>query len=206
MNQVESIFQKSKNPKVFARNYLNYLSNLLTSIDEESIANFIDLLIETRKNGNQCFFIGNGGSAATSMHFANDLGVGLRDSVKPLKVISLVDNIAAITAVANDYGYDEVFTRQLRIFLNPGDIVVAISASGNSKNLILAVDYAKAMGCKTVGLLGFDGGKLLGLCDLVIHAKTAGGEYGPVEDIHMIVDHLVNNYLFQYLKVLDGKN
>lgn len=173
----------------YVNNYFKRLITLFSTINVNAIEAFIDLLVETKRIGGQIFFIGNGGSAATASHFANDFG-GLG-----YKVQSLTDNVATITAIGNDFGYEKIFVNQLKNHLNKGDLVVAISASGNSPSIIEAVKYANEAGAITVGLTGFDGGKLKELCWTSVHVPTLKGEYGPVEDIHMIFDHLITNYL-----------
>lgn len=200
MNKLDQIFETTKSPAEFAKEYISYLSQLLSELSFEAIGEFANLLLDARKNGRNVYFIGNGGSAATSSHFANDLAIGTRTFEKPLKVMSLTDNNAVITAIANDDGYENIFLKQLQVLLNPGDIVVAISASGNSKNLLNAVDFAKRNGNFVVGLTGFDGGELKKVSDLVLHIETARGEYGPVEDIHMIFDHVISSYLNRVVK------
>lgn len=180
----------------FARSYLDYLAELLRALDVAAIVSFIDLLEDARERGATVFFLGNGGSAATAQHFANDISIGARTgNAKPYRAISLADNMAVVTALANDEGYERIFVDQLKIHLRAGDAVVAISASGNSPNVIAAVEYAKAQGSRIVALTGFDGGRLKGLADISIHVPTARGEYGPVEDLHMAVDHLIGAYL-----------
>ena len=144
------------------------------------------------------FIIGNGGSAATASHISNDLSVGVTAAGrtgKPFRVLSLTDNAAALTAIGNDFGYDDIFSAQLSVHFRQGDRLVVISASGNSPNLIKAADWVKQRGGRVLGLLGFDGGKLAPLCDVAIVAKTPKGEYGPVEDVHMILDHLIYSWL-----------
>jgi D-sedoheptulose 7-phosphate isomerase len=108
--------------------------------------------------------------------------------------------MAVITALANDEGYESIFTDQLKVQMRAGDSVVAISASGNSPNIIAAVDYAKTRNATIVGLTGFDGGALRDKSDISLHVQTARGEYGPVEDIHMIFDHLIGSYLIALVK------
>ena len=112
----------------------------------------------------------------------------------------MCDNQAIITAIANDYGYDYIFSKQLSVLLNKNDLVVAISASGNSENLIEAINFAKNIGVYTVGLTAFDGGKLKEIVDCSVHVPTEKGEYGPAEDAHMLLDHLVCNYLLKLCK------
>jgi D-sedoheptulose 7-phosphate isomerase len=118
---------------------------------------------------------------------------------RPFRAISLVDNQALLTAQANDEGYDSVFVAQLESLLRPGDVVLGITASGNSPNLIEAFSFARAHGAVTVGLLGFDGGRLRELSDVAVTVRTAKGEYGPVEDLHLVIDHIVTNYLARWL-------
>lgn len=195
MESLDSIFLRSNSNREFATKYLKYLSNLISRIDPEPIAKFIDLLNQSRIKGNQIFFFGNGGSAATASHFANDICAGPNCWDNPYRAISLTDNVALMTAIANDHGYEKVFLLQLKALLKPADLVVGISASGNSANVLNAIDYANKNGAKTIGLTGFDGGQLAKLAHINIHVPTEKGEYGPVEDIHMIVDHLVGSYL-----------
>ena len=204
-NQIEKIHADSPSPANYTRAYLDYLSSLLAKVDDKAIGRFIELILETRENGKSIYFIGNGGSAATASHFANDLQIGTRSKRKPFKVQSLTDNVAILTAIGNDFGYEHIFLKQLEALLEPGDIVVGISASGNSPNILNSIDYAKSRGCKTVGLTGFDGGKLMNAVELCIHVATEKGEYGPVEDLHMIVDHIVGTYLMLHVRKSEGQ-
>lgn len=184
----------------FSRSYFDYLKQVLDGIDPQSIRRFIEVILDARERGATVFFIGNGGSAATASHFANDLSIGVNGYDKPFRVTSLTDNAAVITAISNDFGYDEVFSRQLRAHAKRGDVLVAISASGNSPNLLKAFDYAKAAGIKTIAITAFDGGKMKALADDGIHVPTAPREYGPAEDAHMILDHLIGSYLMRAVR------
>lgn len=198
MNNMIRIYRESKNPEEFAGSYLNYLSDLLKALDLKAIAGFILELEDARRTDNTVFLVGNGGSAATASHMANDIGLDVlkkSGTQTPFRVLALSDSVPVMTAIGNDDGYDNIFLYQLKIHYRPGDKLVAISASGNSPNVVIAAEWVKRQGGKVIGLLGFDGGKLKGLCDVVIHVETPKGEYGPVEDIHMIMDHLVSNYL-----------
>lgn len=197
MNQINKLTDShADQPAAYARAYLKYLTSCFDSIDCGEIEAFIQLLLGARESGNSVFFIGNGGSAATASHFANDLSIGTRTGDdRPFRAISLTDNVAVMTALANDEGYDAMFIDQLKVQFREGDSLVAISASGNSPNVIKAVEYAKARGATIVGLTGFDGGKLRPLSDISLHVATEKGEYGPVEDMHMIFDHLIGSYL-----------
>jgi D-sedoheptulose 7-phosphate isomerase len=195
MNMPQHPFLVECRTEAFATRYLDRLHALLGEMDTAAIARFVHALVEARERGARIFFIGNGGSAATAAHFANDIGVGSQSWSKPFKAVSLVDNVAVLTALANDYGYDHVFTLQLKTQMSPGDVVVAISASGNSPNVVRAIEYANANGAVTTALTGFDGGRLKELAEISVHVPTKNGEYGPVEDVHMILDHLVGSYL-----------
>lgn len=193
-NRVTEAFAKSADGAQYADQYLNYLSEVMAALDRDAISAFAEALLDARRRDARVFFLGNGGSAATASHWVNDL---TRHRDRPWRAIGLTDNVAVMSAYANDFGYDLVFTMQLENLMEPGDVVVAISASGNSPNVISAVEYANAKGGITVGLTGFTGGKLAEVSQIVVHAPTNTGEYGPAEDIHMILDHLVTSYLEQ---------
>ncbi len=197
MNNLDRIF--TKDPVAFAEAYLDYLTSVLKTIDAREIGQFIETLLDARERGATIFFIGNGGSAATASHFANDIAIGTNSYEKPFRAVSLTDSNAIITAVGNDFGFEEIFVRQLRVLGRAGDVVVAISASGNSPNLIRAFDYAKSIGIKTVAITAFDGGKIKQMADEGVHVPTAPKEYGPAEDAHMVLDHLVGAYLMRFI-------
>jgi D-sedoheptulose 7-phosphate isomerase len=197
VNRIEQLFHSDSEPREFARGYLAYLSEVLSRIDTDEIAAFIGALLAARDRGARIFFIGNGGSAATASHFANDLAIGSQTLEQPFRAISLTDNAAVVSAIANDYGFEHVFVRQLQAYMAPGDVVVAISVSGNSPNILAGVEYANAHEATTVGLTGFEGGRLGALAHLRVHVPTNAGEYGPAEDGHMILDHLVGSYVLQ---------
>jgi D-sedoheptulose 7-phosphate isomerase len=197
MNMLDTIFgDLDRPPASFAAGYLDHLKNILDRLDTAEIGIFIEILLNARDRGARIFFIGNGGSAATASHFANDISIGTRTAPgKPFRAVSLTDNTAIVTAIANDDGYDQVFVQQLQTQMAAGDVVVAISASGNSPNVIRAIEYANDAGAITVGLTGFDGGELKRIAGHGVHAPTGAGEYGPAEDAHMVLDHLVGSYL-----------
>ena len=197
MNNIENIFSESGNFGNYAGGYLRYMSKLLESVDILAIKAFVEELEKARKGQNTVFIIGNGGSAATASHMANDFALGScpREDLNPYRIMSLTDNIAELTAISNDYGYERVFLDQLKVHYRPGDKLVAISASGNSQNVITAAKWVKKQGGRIIGLFGFDGGKLKNICDISMHVVTPKGEYGPVEDVHMIIDHLIYTWL-----------
>ena len=139
--------------------------------------------------------MGNGGSAATASHMANDLSVGLKlREIRNFNVQSLSDNTPVCTAIANDIGYENVFYAQLKNKLQPDDLVIALSCSGNSENIVKASQYTKKIGATLVGMTGFDGGELKKISDISFHVNTDNGEYGLVEDVHMILDHIIYSY------------
>lgn len=206
MKNIDALFKETRDVQGFSKGYFRYISGLLNRLDTGKIASFIEELEDARLHQNTVFFIGNGGSATTASHMANDIALGARSGNDdlPFRSLALTDNVAAMTATANDYGYQELFVNQLKVHYQSGDKLVAISASGNSPNVIAAAKWIKKRDGKVIGLVGFDGGKLKEICDIVIHVKTKNGEYGPVEDVHIILDHLIYTWLW-YRKPKKGK-
>jgi D-sedoheptulose 7-phosphate isomerase len=198
MNNIDRFY--SPDPAAFAAAYLEYLQTVLRQVDTAAIGQFINTLLDARKRGATIFFIGNGGSAATASHFANDLAIGTQEYEQPFRAVSLTDNVAILTAVGNDFGYEDIFVRQLRVLGRKGDVLIAISASGNSPNLLKAFDYARAAGIRTVAITAFDGGKMKQQADEGVHIPTGMKEYGPAEDVHMVLDHLVGAYLMRRVR------
>lgn len=144
----------------------------------------------------QVFIAGNGGSASLASHMATDLGNRILDGEFPrLRVISLCDNMARVSAAANDSGYENIFSRQMENLLVQDDLMIAISASGNSPNVINALSFARAKGAKTCGIVGFDGGAAKDIADIVIHFPTSRGAYGITEDLTSMLNHVVTNLL-----------
>ncbi len=187
----------ARSPGNYAKAYFNYLSNVLSSIDTNEIDKLVKLLLLKRKTGNTIFVAGNGGSSATASTMANDIGFDIikkTQTKKAFKILSLNDNSSVLTAIANDVGYENVFLNQLKIHFKKGDALIIISASGNSTNLIKACQFVKSNSGKIIGFLGFDGGKLSKICDIKIHVKTNKGEYGPTEDAHLIINHILAHW------------
>ena len=174
------------------RTYFTRLRDLLGGVDYEALERIVDLLRVARDRGSAVYVAGNGGSAAAASHFATDLAKATRRPGKsPLRVLSLTDNTAWLTALANDEGYEHVFTGQLESLLRDGDVLILISASGNSPNVIRAAELARQRGAKSVALVGFDGGQLLRLVDISVHAASETDAYGPVEDTLLAVHHAI---------------
>ena len=198
MDTIKKLLEEHSEFEYFADGYFEYLHDLLKGLDKLKIKQVIDEIEDARSKNNTVFVIGNGGSAATACHIANDFCETVfknKDEKNSYRVQSLTDNIALMTAIANDDGYDKLFVNQLRTHYRSGDKLLALSTSGNSENIVQAAKWVKERGGKVMSMVGFDGGKLVELSDVVIHAKTPNGEYGPVEDIHMIMDHLIITWL-----------
>jgi D-sedoheptulose 7-phosphate isomerase len=172
------------------------LNNLLDQIDIGELEKVITLLVTTFKKGNTVYVCGNGGSAATASHMQADFSFFVRyfTDFRP-KVRALTDNVAMLTAVGNDTSFDDIFTEQLKGHFKRGDVIVCISASGNSENVIKAAQYANMHGGSSIGFVGFSGGRLKDICSLSLYTPNQKGDYGPIEDLHMIYDHLIVNYL-----------
>ena len=200
MNKLDQMYSESLSINDYSKSYIDYLSSVLNNISLKDIEKFVEVLLEARERESTIFFIGNGGSAATASHFANDIAIGTRTYEKPFRAISLCDNQAVITAIANDDGYEKIFSQQLQVLLKKQDVVIAISASGNSPNLLDAISTAKKMNTITVGISAFDGGKMKEMVGVSLHVPTEKGEYGPAEDAHMVLDHLISNYLMRLVR------
>lgn len=167
----------------------------LKSVDLDAVESVSNALLEARNRTSRVFVVGNGGSAATASHMAADLMLGSGLTEPPLRVVALTDNQAIITATGNDSSFDQVFARQLIHLAQRGDILIAVSASGNSPNVLACVSTAKGMGLTTIAFTGFDGGRLANLADLLVHVPTRIGAYGPVEDVHLVVNHMITEQL-----------
>lgn len=191
---------RSKKCKGNLKSYSSYIIKLLRNLDYRAINNVIACFLKARDENATIFFAGNGGSAATASHFACDLTkAGRGKGKRGFKVFSLTDSVPIITSLANDCGYEKIFTGYMVDLFKRNDVLVVISASGNSPNVIKAVEYAKELGGKTVGFVGFDGGELSKMCDYVVHIETNQGEYGPAEDMHMILEHMITTHLLNNL-------
>ncbi len=176
------------------QNYISHLQEILARLSLGDVRRSIDAIMDAYYTERQIFVIGNGGSASTASHIACDLGKGTSMPGKPrFRVISLTDNVATMTAWANDVSYEDVFLQQLKNLVNPGDLVLGISASGNSENVLRAMRYAAQIGCKTVGWCGFGGGKLAEICEVSVVVDSH--QYGPVEDVHLILNHVLHDWI-----------
>jgi D-sedoheptulose 7-phosphate isomerase len=170
--------------------YKNDLLQAVEAIDVDRVNQAIDLLREARDHNRHIFVCGNGGSASTASHFACDMVKGASfGRASRFRIMALTDSLPTLTAYSNDVSYDCVFAEQLKNFAQPGDVVMAISGSGNSPNVLRAMEYANSIGCQTIALTGRDGGKLAPLAKVNIQARIP--HMGRIEDIHMIVAHMI---------------
>ena len=191
--------------KHYTTTYLEEVTDLLNQMQEEFVVKmnkFVKILYEARNNKKTVFFMGNGGSAATASHFVGDLSKGtIVEGYPRFKTISLTDNVPNMLAWGNDSSYEDIFVEQLKNLMEYGDVVVGISGSGNSKNVVKAIEYANANGGVTFGILGYDGGKLLEIVQESIHVPSFNMQ--QVEDIHVIVSHLLTSMIREEQK---GRN
>lgn len=176
--------------------YVQRLQQAIDGLDHDAINLFIQTLLRARQEKRHIFIMGNGGSAATASHFCCDFNKGAsHTSSSRFRFICLNDNVPTLMAYANDLSYDDIFVEQLKNLFEPGDIVIGISGSGNSTNVLKAMAYAKANGGMTIGLCGYDGGKLKKIASMSIH--IAVNDMQISEDLHMILDHLTMNIITQ---------
>ena len=182
--------------KNYYQDYRNRLNQLFDSVNIDEMEKVIATIITTFKRGNTLFVCGNGGSAATASHIQADFSFFVRyfTEFRP-KVRTLTDNVSMLTAVGNDTSFNDIFVEQLKGNFEPGDSIICISASGNSENVIRAAQYANNHGGTSIGFIGFSGGKLLNVCTVSLFTPNPKGDYGPIEDLHMIYDHFIVNYL-----------
>ncbi len=188
----------------FINNYISELQQTIARLPTSEIENVIKAVLDARARDAQIFVIGNGGSAATASHLAVDMGKGASlQSHKRFRVLSLTDNTPWLTALGNDISYDDVFVEQLKNYARRGDLLLAISASGNSENILRAVRYAKEVGCQTIGLAGFAGGKLKAEAERCL--VVASDHMGRIEDGHLIVQHILNYYLMSLQETMNAE-
>ena len=170
--------------------YISTLQQTLDRLPQHLVVKVIEALERVRLQGRQVFIMGNGGSASTASHFVCDLAKNTRrDGSRHYRVIGLTDNMAIFSAYANDEGYESVFAKQLENLLLPGDIVIGISASGNSANVFNALHLAKERGAMTIAFTGFDGGRIGKLVDINIQVMSDIIEH--VEDVHLVLEHMI---------------
>lgn len=178
------------------KEYIDLEQSILAQLDVKEINNAMNLIKDTFENEGTIYIFGNGGSSATASHYQNDFNKGLSEyTQKKFRFCCLNDNIPTIMAIANDIGFEEVFRFQLKGKLKEKDIVIAISGSGNSINVINAVKFAKESNVKIIGLTGFDGGQLKRLSDVSLHVPINSMQI--TEDVHMILDHMMMSVFYK---------
>ncbi len=196
MHRLRGLFDDASSPSEYALSYARRMTDVLANLDANAIAASINALEAASADGQMIFTMGNGGSSAIASTFVNDLGPNtFVEGRPPFRMVSLTDNVDSVTSVGNDSGYENIFEYQLRVMMRPGDVVLAMSVSGNSPNIVRGIEYAKANGALTIGWTGFGGGKLGTLCDIHVNIPTALDEYGPAEDMFSILGHISATYL-----------
>ena len=179
--------------------YFELVCKTLGGLSRESISSLTDLILNARNNDETIFVFGNGGSGANASHICGDFVKGASHGLeKRFRVICLNDNIPALMAIANDISYEDIFVEQLKNLLKKNDVVIGVSGSGNSMNIVKALEYANEVGAKTVALCGYSGGKIKNIAKLAIHAKIDNMEV--VEDVHLVVAHCIKNIIIKELK------
>jgi D-sedoheptulose 7-phosphate isomerase len=201
MNNLDKIYQeRGLDPVAFSTGYVNHLVTLLQNLDHEKVGECIKHLEQARQTDATIFVIGNGGSASTASHIGNDFGLCVlkkshKSANKSYRALALTDNLSVISAIGNDSTFDNVFLNQLNVHFRPGDKLIVISASGNSPNLVAACEWFKQQGGTIMGWLGFDGGKLKDIVQVPVVVNTPKGEYAPVEDIHLVINHIIVTWM-----------
>lgn len=196
MDRMESLYRAAATPEDYIRGHFQRTAEVVAAIDTATTARLLQWVMETWENDGTIFVAGNGGSASVAGAWENDLSA---NSVVPgqrgFRVMALADSGPVITALGNDINFDQVFAEQLRAWMRPGDLLIAMSCSGNSGNVLAAVEQAHASGGRSAAVCGFDGGKLKDLAQLAIHIPTSKDEYGPVEDAFSVVMHAVCGHI-----------
>ena len=188
----------------FVSDYVDRLKYAIDQVPHDRVAAMGEILYRAYRHNKQVFIVGNGGSAATASHMACDLGKNTISPNRPrFRVLSLNDNVALVSALANDLGYEHVFSEQLKNLIRPGDVLISITGSGNSPNILRAMEYARERAATNIALLGFDGGRALALADEYVLVPVH--DYGVVEDLHMVLDHILTEYFRVRLDAEDSE-
>ena len=173
------------------QNYMEEQKKVIDSIPVDKIVEIIDKFIEANKEKKQIFVFGNGGSASNASHLITDMAKSASEVAEnPFKCYSLNEFVSLITAIANDYAYEDVFVKQMENFANPGDIVLTMSVSGNSPNLVKAIEWANEKDLYTIALVSSKQGKLSNMADKIVEVDSQ--HYGRVEDLHMMICHIIS--------------
>lgn len=195
-NKIAQMYDSSRTAADYARNYTAHFAQMVSALDGSLVAEMIGQINGCAEANKTLFILGNGGSGAVAGHWVNDLSANTVVPGKPgFRVMSLCDNAFSITALGNDASFEQIFSIQLAANMRQGDVVLALSVSGNSPNIIKGVEYANANKAYTIGCSGFDGGKLAKLVHLPIVIPSTKDEYGPVEDMFSVIMHIVQSYI-----------
>ena len=195
-NKLIDMFQQSASPEEYIAGYCAHMQKLLEAVDAKAVAKLTALIEEAGDKDKTIFLVANGGSAVVGSHWVTDLSIhSVVEGRLGFRVISLADNPYSMTALANDTTFEQAFALQLKAAMRPGDLVIALSVSGNSPNILRAIEYANEFGAVTVGCTGFDGGALRTLAQHSVHLESTRDEYGPVENTFDLIMHIVTGYL-----------
>jgi D-sedoheptulose 7-phosphate isomerase len=187
--------------ETFIESYIERLNSTIAKLPRDRVARLGASLLRAYRNDKQVFTLGNGGSSSTASHMAADLAKNtIGPNMRRFRITSLNDNAAIVTALANDLGYEHVFSEQLNSHIRAGDVLIAVSASGNSPNVLEAIRYAQHESAEVVALLGFEGGEAASLADNSIVVPSS--DYGIVEDVHLIINHMLVEYFRTHLASL----
>ena len=200
MSVIEQAYKQSQDFNGFLARYLDYYTEILGQLREQDFTPVLEALLEAHQQDKKIIIMGNGGSAANANHLSTGLSYITRTWERPLRSISLSNDALLITSLANDFSFADIFYRQLQVHLQPGDVVIALSVSGQSANVLKGLEYARSKGNTCLGLTGRDGGQLKALVNHVVHIKTPQALFGVTEDIHMVLGHALTYYLEYALK------
>lgn len=200
MNVIEKAFKETKDFTGFVASYLEIYSQALRQLKDVNLQVLVDAIQVAYENDKMIFVMGNGGSAANATHISTGLSYITRSWDKPIRSMSLSCDPILLTSLGNDFSFEEIFYRQLQVHMRPGDLVLALSVSGESKNVLRAVEFARSKGNPTIALVGSDGGKLMKAADCSFHIRTPEAMFGLTEDVHMVLGHALTYYLEYSLK------
>lgn len=187
------------NVRLEIENYLKKLIEAVSCLNRNELEDFFQILLDCYERESQVFIFGNGGSASTASHFTTDLNKGISSGLsKRFKIICLNDSIPTMLAYANDLSYSDIFVEQLKNFLKKDDVVIGISGSGNSENVLKAIEYANRQGAITVGITGYDGGQLRKIAKYSVNANVLDMQIS--EDIHLILSHIIMKLFYKKLR------
>jgi len=193
--QLQDLFNSNKNINAFKNSYLDHVALIFGRLREIDLNPVLESIFNCHKNQGTVIFCGNGGSHANAQHMAVGLGFVTKKWHHPLRTIALGANGILMSSLANDYGYENIFAQELKVILRPHDLVIGVSVSGNSKNILTALEFAKSRGNETYAFLGADGGEIKKAGFSNLHIPTTDLQLGVVEDVHMLLGHILGYYI-----------